>query len=213
MRSASGVSALYDRLAPVYDLPAEILEVLGANALRRKAVSLLELHHGDTVVDLGCGSGFNLIALAEAVGPTGHVIGVDLSTGMLRRARARADRGGLPNVTLVHSDMRDYEVPKGVAAVLATFSLEMVPEHDVVVGVVAKRLAAVDGRAAVLGLRRPADWPGWAISLGRIATTLFGVTSAYEGIKPWHSVQRHFARVELHTALAGSVYLAVGRTA
>ncbi len=211
VRGAEAVSELYDRLAPAYDIPAWIFEFFGARGMRRQAVGLLGVQRGDTVVDLGCGSGFNLVALSEVVGPTGRVIGVDLSAGMLRRARTRADRHDLQRVTLVHSDMRDYSLPSGTTAVLATFSLEMVPEHDAILTALAEQLAPVNGRTAVLGVRRPESWPAWAASAGRLATAVFGVTSAYENIQPWHSVRRHFEQVHFQTAAAGAIYLAVGR--
>ena len=45
---------------------------------------------GERIVDIGCGCGATTIALAEKVGPSGHVLGVDISAPMLARARERA---------------------------------------------------------------------------------------------------------------------------
>jgi arsenite methyltransferase len=53
---------------------------------------------GDTVLDLGSGAGFDLILAAEAVGPSGRVIGVDMTDTMLEKARANVAR--YPNVEL-----------------------------------------------------------------------------------------------------------------
>jgi arsenite methyltransferase len=50
---------------------------------------------GDTILDLGCGAGIDLLLAAEKAGPTGHVIGVDVSDDMLARAKANIDRAGL----------------------------------------------------------------------------------------------------------------------
>ena len=55
--------------------------------LRRKAVGRLGLHGGETVLEVGCGTGRNLPLLCEAVGADGRVVGVDASGGMLERAR------------------------------------------------------------------------------------------------------------------------------
>jgi len=87
VRGADAVQRLYDRVAPAYDAAAWAFRPLGARRLQEQAVDLLDLHPGDTVVDLGCGTGVNLPALANAVGEHGHVVGVDLSSGMLVRAR------------------------------------------------------------------------------------------------------------------------------
>src|SRR5918997_6939878 len=68
--------------------------------IRSKAVSRLELKPGDHVLDIGCGKGRILAPLVRAVGPAGHVYGVDLSEGMLAQARALRARAGWNNVSL-----------------------------------------------------------------------------------------------------------------
>ncbi len=169
------------------------------------------LGSGNTVVDLGCGTGVNFPMLAAAVGETGHIVGVDLSAGMLAQARRRADRHHLPQVTLEQADIREIQLPAGTAAVLATASLEMIPEHDTVVAQLARQLAPTGGRLAVGGFRRPPTWPEWAVALGRAATAVFGVTRAHEDIQPWRSVQRHMEPIAFQSAAAGALYLIVAR--
>ena len=53
---------------------------------------------GETVVDLGSGAGFDAFLSARAVGPTGHVIGVDMTPAMVSKARANAEQGDYANV-------------------------------------------------------------------------------------------------------------------
>jgi len=60
VRGADAVRKLYNRLAPTYNATAWIFQPLGAERLQKRAVDLLDLHPGDTVVDLGCGTGINL---------------------------------------------------------------------------------------------------------------------------------------------------------
>ena len=99
----STVSRRYDRIAeyiPFFDrlffLPAD---------LRRKAVARLGLSRGDSVLDIGCGTGVNFPYLRAAVGPAGRIYGVDISTGMLRKARQRRDARGWDNIELTESDV------------------------------------------------------------------------------------------------------------
>src|SRR6478672_5680783 len=58
---------------------------------------------GSVVVDLGCGAGTDLLIAAQMTGPDGRVIGVDMTTSMLDRARESAAAMGLENVELHES--------------------------------------------------------------------------------------------------------------
>jgi SAM-dependent methyltransferase len=61
-------------------------------------VALVSLRPGETVLDLGSGAGIDCFLAARRVGPTGRVIGVDMTPEMLEKARANARRSGLTNV-------------------------------------------------------------------------------------------------------------------
>ena len=56
------------------------------------------LRPGETVVDLGCGGGLDVLLAAPKVGPTGRAIGIDMTPEMIDRARRNAAKQGLPNV-------------------------------------------------------------------------------------------------------------------
>jgi SAM-dependent methyltransferase len=61
-------------------------------------VALSSLSEGETVLDLGSGAGFDCFLAARAVGPSGRVIGVDMTPEMLEKARENARKGGYGNV-------------------------------------------------------------------------------------------------------------------
>lgn len=63
---------------------------------KHQAYALLDLRPGDQVLDVGCGAGDDVRALARIVGPSGKVIGVDASEAMVAQARARSDGLELP---------------------------------------------------------------------------------------------------------------------
>jgi ubiquinone/menaquinone biosynthesis C-methylase UbiE len=69
-----------------------------------RLAALCQLQPGERVLDAGTGTGFAAMAAARAVGPSGHVLGIDVSPGMLREARAAVDAAGLKNVELREGD-------------------------------------------------------------------------------------------------------------
>ena len=103
--------------------------------VRRETVDQLGLEPGDTVLDLGCGPGVNFEMLAEAVGPEGRVLGVDLSPGMLERARERVEERGWRNVDLVRADAtRPVVGPERLDGAVATTAVSATPDVRSTVG-------------------------------------------------------------------------------
>ncbi len=125
--SVEFIARRYDRLAPIYR-PIELAFGLPWG-LRRRAVERLELHPGERVLEIGCGSGRNLDLLTAAVGPTGAILGVDLSDGMLRRARRLVKRRGWANVTLAQRDAASLEPLISIDAVLFSLSYSVIPDR------------------------------------------------------------------------------------
>lgn len=69
-----------------------------------RLVHLCGIEPGRRVLDAATGTGFAAIAAARAVGPAGHVVGIDISPGMLRQARVAVEVAGLTNVELIESN-------------------------------------------------------------------------------------------------------------
>src|SRR2546430_881104 len=84
------VKRRYNRLAPWYRTFEWILWL--PRGIRDRAVRKLELEHGDIVLEVGCGTGRSLPYLEAAVGPSGHVFGVDLSERMLNQTQVLCER-------------------------------------------------------------------------------------------------------------------------
>lgn len=116
----------YNRLASIYVFFEWLFWLPGG--VRPKAVDRLRLKNGDSVLEVGCGTGRNLPFLVRAVGSNGRVYGVDISDGMLARARALCDKREWKNVTLVRADAAEYELPEPVDG--AIFSLSYATMRD-----------------------------------------------------------------------------------
>jgi demethylmenaquinone methyltransferase/2-methoxy-6-polyprenyl-1,4-benzoquinol methylase len=88
------------------DITGNLSYLLGfpVGTYRRQATQAFWLRPGDTVVDVGCGTGLNFLHLEHVIGPTGRIIGVDLTDAMLAQAKLRVEKHGWNNVRLVQAD-------------------------------------------------------------------------------------------------------------
>lgn len=142
------VEAMFDRIAPRYDLMNRLMTFGVDRAWRRRTIAALALEPGARVLDLACGSG-DLAAEAERAGA--RVVGIDCSAGMLRRARARGLACGL-----VRGDALALPLADGsVDAVVSGFALRNFVD---VPGALAEsaRVLRAGGRLALLEVDRPA---------------------------------------------------------
>ncbi|MFB6242528.1 MAG: class I SAM-dependent methyltransferase [Halobaculum sp.] len=140
---------LYDRLA----------RVPGVGRLRRRLATALAPAAGDTVLDVGCGTGANHPHLRREIGPEGQYVGLDFSPGVLRIAHRR--EGGERRV-FVRGDATRPPVPSGVPdAVCASFLVGMLTEPAAAVRRWA-RLVGAGGRVALLNLSRAERLP-WRV--------------------------------------------------
>lgn len=115
----AGQAEFWSGVAPTWiELEAQFERVGGPPSLL--AIDRLGLSAGQRVVDVGCGLGPSTLELGRRVGPTGEVVGVDISEAMLAGARQHAARAGQANVTFVEADVQEHDL--GQAAFDAAFS-------------------------------------------------------------------------------------------
>jgi ubiquinone/menaquinone biosynthesis C-methylase UbiE len=133
---------------------------------------------------------------------------------MLDEARTRIAAHGWSNVELVKSDAAVYVFPATVDGILSTFALTLVPEFDRVIR--SGALALLPGkRFVILDFKRPSGWfmNKAAPLLARFLTGPFGGTIEMASRKPWQSLKKHLARIQLTDLYLGGAYIAVGEKA
>lgn len=152
-RSKEEAQTLYDRLSGWYDLLAGSSEEKYVEAGLRK----LEVEAGERVLEIGFGTGKALVSLAEDVGSSGQVYGIDISEGMAQRAIGRLERAGLRDgVALIRADGAQLPLrDQALDAVFMSFTLELfdTPRLRLVLQE-CKRVLEEEGRLSVVSMAR-----------------------------------------------------------
>ena len=95
--------------------------------------AIASLREGETVLDLGAGGGFDCFIAARQVGPTGHVIGVDMTPDMVSRARANARKINATNVEFRLGEIEHLPVADAsIDAILSNCVINLSPEKSAV---------------------------------------------------------------------------------
>jgi len=116
-------------------------------------VSHAELKPGEIVLDVGCGAGLDSLLAARAVGPSGHVTGLDLLEEMCERGRTHAREAGVDAWTkFVQGEMEDIPLPDAsVDVVISNGVINLSPRKSRVLAEI-RRVLRPDGRLAVADL-------------------------------------------------------------
>jgi ubiquinone/menaquinone biosynthesis C-methylase UbiE len=125
-----GIRELYDGLADRWHRWTPVMSAQYAPATELM-LDLAHLRPGDHVLDIAAGDGYQSIAAARRVGPTGHVLAVDLAPEQVRYAAAGAREAGVEHLEARVMDAENLELPDAsVDAVLCQFGLMFLPHVD-----------------------------------------------------------------------------------
>jgi ubiquinone/menaquinone biosynthesis C-methylase UbiE len=200
------IAERYDRIAGLIGLFDHLLFL--PSHLRRRAAVRLNLKPGDRVLEIGCGTGRNFPFLREAVGSTGKLYGVDLSSGMLRRARELCRRERWTNVELTHCDAIEYIPCEPLDGILFGLCYNTMPHHLAVLRHAWKHLRP-GGRIVVMDGKLPYGLGGKLVlpfGLWLMKRTLLGNPL----ITPWNDLAAVADDFEMEEFLFGSWYVCWG---
>ena len=174
-------AATYNAAADFFDHPANTFwERFG-----QRTIELLNLNAGQRVLDVCCGSGASAIPAAQAVGPTGTVVGVDLAENLLELARTKARKHSLTNVQFESGDMTALRFEDtSFDAVVCVFGIFFVPEMEAALRELT-RVLRPSGRMAITT---------WGPRLFEPVNTVFWNAvqqvrpELYKGFNPWDRI-------------------------
>lgn len=158
LNSREETRSYYNKLARYYDALAESAE----GPMRDKALKELGLKAGETVLELGFGTGHSLVEMANLVGPTGKVLGIDLADEMVREAQELTQKAGVADrVQVQRGDAEKLPYPDASCdAVFTSFTLELFDTPDIP-KVLAEvlRVLKPGGRLGVVAVSREGKHP------------------------------------------------------
>jgi ubiquinone/menaquinone biosynthesis C-methylase UbiE len=205
----------YRKKAKHYDVTSRLYPVPGYphRAQRLRAVRALGLRTGDSVVDMACGTGLNFSLIEDVIGPSGRIVGVDLTDAMLAQAKDRVAANGWGNISLVQANAAEFGFPGQVDAILSTYALTQVPECAEVIAHGAAALGG-GGRWVVLDLKVPDHTPGWLAQLGTATVRPFAAIDEWIMRRPWEAIraamQEELADLSWTELFFGTAFLAAG---
>jgi ubiquinone/menaquinone biosynthesis C-methylase UbiE len=176
--------------------------------IRERAVAALQLKPGQSVLDVGCGTGMSLSLLQAAVGDQGRVYGCDHSPDMLARARQQVLAAGWPNVQVVECPAQAVRLCEPVDALLFHYTHDILRSPAAIQRLLS--LAKPGARVAIAGIKY---FPRWMAPLN---LWVYFKNHGYNGSPgqlstPWDHIARHIDDWQWAPTQWGMGYLASGR--
>jgi len=193
--------AHYRELAPVYDRSTRLI-----NRIRERTIAALELSPGDTVLDVGCGTGWCIPLLLARVEPSGRVIGFEPSLEMLHIARSRVSAN--QPVELIHASAEHVRLACPVDAILFSYTHDVIRSHRALENILGQ--AKPQARVAATSTKLYAPWLGPANWYLRVTHRQY-ITN-FDGFEtPWSTLAAYLDDFEVRTGPFTQHYVATGR--
>jgi trans-aconitate methyltransferase len=204
-RAATGlVSEAYRSQAGDYDQRTDAFR-----HWRELLVQQLPIRRGDTVLDVGCGTGLCLPKLQHKLGPTGAIIGIDASEQMLQVAADRIAAHGWDNVRLIAAPVATAQIDATADAAVFCAVHDVMQCPAALVNVFehlrpGAPVAAAGGKWLALWM-----WPlrAWVTALHAPFITDF---TGFD--RPWRQLAGYVPDLRVHEFAFGAGYLALGHT-
>jgi len=192
----------YRDKAAGYDTSAEF-----TMPLRRRTVALLQLQAGQTVLDVGAGTGLSYALLRDGVGPTGWVLAFEQSPEMFAVAQQRVQRGGWQTLWHVNEPAETVQLPQPADAVLFNYTHDICRTPQAVDNLM--RQVRPGARIAMAGIKFFPWWTGPLNLLAWLKNRPYNARPA-DLWQPWSLVAAWCDDFHWHSTQWGMGYVASG---
>ncbi len=203
------LTPLYGRLLIELTKPFPNFDFSFIKPVRRKAVELLNLKEGDRVLDVGCGPGGSFPFLVDAVGPSGQVVGVDISPKHSELARRRIAANHWDNVEVIVAAAQDANLT-GEFDGLVMFAA---PDVYALEGALENILLHLKVGARVVAFGAKASSARSGNLLNPILKTLHNLsfkTTPRPNAEPWQILSKYVDGIEIRELFFGLMFLVSG---
>lgn len=182
-------------------------ELAAFEPVRRQAIACLQLQPGDTVLDIGCGTGLSFDRLQQGVGSEGCVVGIEQSPEMAEIALQRVAQHAWHHVILVNAPVERAAIPVRADAALFHFTHDILQHSDEIRRVVGHLKPGARVVAAGLQWSSPWDWPtNWLV----LMAALYSTTSLAGLGQPWRHLAEQVGALQAMPSPLSGVYIVSG---
>lgn len=177
--------------------------------VRRKAVEWLRLKAGDRVLDAGCGPGGSFPYLVQAVGASGSVVGIEISSGICVNARSRIAANGWSNVEVIESSAQEVRLDGRFDGLLMFAAPDVYASAEALDNILAH--LRENARIVLFGAKVPRTRWGRIMSpfLRAFVARLSPATPTPDE-EPWHMIAKRIERIDIEEYFFGWMFLASG---
>ena len=203
----TAIERTYQNWAKVYEWLTPIYLLGNEKRLRQETIGSLHLQIGQTVLDVGCGTGRNFPLILEKIGPTGKLVGVDYTSDMLARAQERVKHEGWKNVELIQGDAARIELGRKFDSALSTLAVSVIPDYRSALDRMhahvkpGRYLAIGDTKRSSRWYGRPFNWVADLLGKGAAGTM---------ARKPWELMRKMLGDFHYEEWFMGFFYVAAG---
>lgn len=208
-REARELTPLYGRLLIGLTKPFPNFDFSFIKPVRRKAVELLKLKSDDRVLDMGCGPGGSFPFLVNAVGPTGQVIGVEISPEHSELARRRIAKNHWENVEVIVASAQDVKLTGMFNGLVMFAAPDVYASEDALENILPNLKAGA--RVVAFGAKVSNTRSGKLLNpILKMLHKLSFTTTPRPNDEPWQILAKYVEAIEVKEYFFGLMFLVSG---